>query len=405
MAVGLSGLPQMYPVAGIKLATVEAGIKYQNRKDLVMIDICPQSSVAGVFTTNRYCAAPVIVSKEHLANGCVRAFLINTGSANAGTGSEGLAQARNCCVNLAATMDYLAEEVMPFSTGVIGELLPMEKMVSAISEACNSLCEDGWNDAANGIMTTDTVPKGTSEKIVIDGKEITITGISKGAGMIKPNMATMLAFVATDANVSQALLQKWLVEIADQTFNKVTVDGDTSTNDSCMLIATGKSGIDEILPGTEAAEIFYNALKKVFTILSQAIIRDGEGATKFITLDINGAVTKEDAEAVAYAIAESPLVKTAMFAGDPNWGRLLATIGRAKADVIDVEKISLYLGDVCLVKDGEPDAEYTEEKGQKEMAKEEITVTVDLGIGSEKSTVWTCDFSYDYIKINAEYRS
>ncbi len=405
MAIGITDLPKMHPVKGFKLGTTKAGIKYKDRKDLVLMAIAEGSTVAATFTRNAFCAAPVLVSKENIQNSPTRYLLINTGSANAGTGAEGIKQANECCKIVADYAKTEAPEVLPFSTGVIGELLPIEKISRAIPSVFEQLSENGWHDAATGIMTTDTVPKGASEIIEVGGKNITITGISKGAGMIRPNMATMLAFIATDAVIKQELLQKCLSKAVKYSFNKVTVDGDTSTNDSCILAATGTSDCHEITAGSKEYILFEQAIHQICQKLAQAIIRDGEGATKFITINIESAKTETEAEIVAYTIAHSPLVKTAFFASDPNWGRLLAAIGRAEIDEININKISLFIGDTCLIRDGEPAAEYIEAAGQKEMNAEEITVRVDLGQGDQCSTVWTCDFSYDYVKINAEYRS
>lgn len=405
MAVNISKLPKMNPVNGFKLGTAKAAIRYEDRKDLVLMEIASGSAVAATFTKNAFCAAPVIMAKKHLADVEPRYLLVNTGSANAGTGEQGLKDAKRCCELVADITDVNSKQVLPFSTGVIGELLPLEKIEKGLPSALAALSESGWEDAAYGIMTTDTVPKGASEIIKIGGEDVVITGISKGSGMIKPNMATMLGYIATDAQIQSPLLQQVLSTAVKNTFNRITVDGDTSTNDSVVLVATGKSEAVEILEGSEELEIFSAAIARVSKILAQAIVRDGEGATKFISINIQNSVSEAEAEQVAFTIAHSPLVKTALFASDPNWGRILAAVGRSGVENLDISKISLFIGTTCLIKDGNPDPAYTEAAGQKEMDKDEIDITVDLQRGEESCTVWTCDFSYDYVKINAEYRS
>ncbi len=404
MAVGNVEFPQMHVVPGIKLGTVCAGIKQTERDDLLLIEMAEGSSCAAVFTQNAFCAAPVLVAKEHLAMR-PRYLLINSGNANAGTGSQGLADAQASCVEVARLNEVNAEQVLPFSTGVIGEALPITKIVDALPESQANLITDNWYKAAHAIMTTDTFAKGYSKVVEIDGHAVTITGMSKGAGMIQPNMATMLGFVATDAKISQSLLQKSLAIAVEQSFNRITVDGDTSTNDACVLMASGKSTLVEITEGSAAMQIFQQALQDACMSLAEAIIRDGEGATKLIKINIQQAISEEEAVRVAKTIAHSPLVKTAFFASDPNWGRILAAVGRSGVDQLDVSQVSIYLGDVCIVEKGGRAALYTEAAGQKIMDQEEITVTVLMGRGEVEQQVLTCDFSYDYVRINAEYRT
>ncbi len=404
MAVGYQGLPRLHPVAGINVATLSAGIKTPGRRDLVLFSLHPASSVAAVFTRNAFCAAPVVVAKEHLSQTAPRYLLINTGNANAGTGNVGMRDARESCVQLATIMQCDTEEVLPFSTGVIGEPLPMPKLLDALPGFPSALEPDGWEDAAHGIMTTDTVAKGASCQLELDGKTITITGISKGSGMIRPDMATMLAYVATDAEVSQPLLQQCLNEATNHSFNRITVDGDTSTNDACVLMASGQSGV-VIDPDSDNYSRFAEAVTGVCQQLAQLIVRDGEGATKFISIEVNGGRDEAECEQVAYTIAHSPLVKTALFASDPNWGRILAAVGRAGVSELDLEALSIYLGDVCIVRDGGRATDYREELGQAVMERDEITIRVELERGATKVMLWTCDFSYDYVRINAEYRS
>jgi glutamate N-acetyltransferase / amino-acid N-acetyltransferase len=402
MAVNLSGLPALHPISGIRLGTTAAGIRKSNRPDLVVIE-CTGSQTAVVFTKNRFCAAPVIVAREHYAQRMPRALLINTGFANAGTGAPGLSDARACCESLAKNLGCRADEVLPFSTGVIGERLPVDRVAAGVPETVARLAESGWSDAAHGIMTTDTVAKGASRQIRIGGQTVTVTGIAKGAGMIKPDMATMLAFIATDARVAPALLQQALNYAVDVSFNRITVDGDTSTNDACVLLASGKSA--DIESNGDSYRLFRDALTEVCQILAQAIVRDGEGATKFITIDVAGGISQSDCLEIAYAIAHSPLVKTAFFASDPNWGRILAAIGRAPVAQLDVAKISIYLNDVCVVRSGGLAADYTEARGTAVMRQAEITIRVELGQGQAAARVWTTDLSHDYVRINAEYRS
>ena len=396
---------QLHAVAGVRLGVAEAGIRKANRRDLTLIELAPGSTVAGVFTQNRFCAAPVQVCRAHLAKGEIRALVINTGIANAGTGEEGLAAANATCATVAMRMDIRAEQVLPFSTGVIMEPLPVERIKAGLPAARTALKADGWYDAAHAIMTTDTVAKAASRRATIGGKTVTVTGISKGAGMIKPNMATMLGFVATDAAVSQPMLERLVKEAADESFNCVTVDGDTSTNDSFVFMATGQGEARFDAVGAAGWDEFKAVVIAVAQELAQAIVRDGEGATKFIEIAVEGARSHDEAKAVGYAIGHSPLVKTAFFASDPNLGRILGAIGNAGIADLDVAKVKLWLGDVLVSENGGRAASYNEADGARVMKPAEIVVRVDLGRGSHTGKVWTCDFSYDYVKINADYRS
>ena len=405
MAVGNPTFPTMHPVPGFKLGTTSAGIKTPGRKDLVVMEVAPSSTVAGVFTKNAFCAAPVQIAKAHLSESAPRYLVTNTGNANAGTGKQGLADANAICAALATEVGVSPQEVLPFSTGVIGESLPADKIIAALPAAYSALSEQGWDDAGQGILTTDTRPKGASRQLVINGKTVTITGISKGSGMIKPNMATMLGYIATDAKVDQPLLQKLLAACADCSFNRITVDGDTSTNDSVILAATGRSGVSINNEELEGYTNFVTALQQVAVELAQAIVRDGEGATKFVTVAVDGAASQSEALAVAFTVAESPLVKTALFASDPNWGRILAAVGRAGVDNLDVDKVAVYLGDVILTENGGCAASYTEEAGQAVMDQEEIEIRINLERGDCSEIVWTTDLSHDYVRINAEYRT
>lgn len=397
---------QWFPVAGVKLAAVEAGIKKPDRKDLVVIELAENSRVAGVFTTNRMEAAPVQVARRNLAGCPPRYLMINTGYANAGTGDQGLAYCEETCLLLAELTRCQPTEVLPFSTGVIGETFPLEPFEDGLPDALDQLDEHGWGRAAEGIMTTDTVPKVASKRIELDGQSVTITGIAKGAGMIKPNMATMLGFIATDAAVAQPLLERWIKRLADLSFNRITVDGDTSTNDACLLIASGQAGLNEISDAdSDNGRLLFQALQVVFLELAQALIRDAEGATKFVDIQVVGACSDQDAQIVAETIGHSPLVKTALFASDPNWGRILAAVGRAPIAQLDVDKVAIWLGDVQIVAEGCVADSYTEARGAAVMAQPDIAIRVDLGVGDGHGQVWTCDFSYDYVKINAEYRT
>ena len=393
----------VHPVPGIRLSAASAGIYDPPRPDVALIECVEGSTVAAVFTKNRFSAAPVQLSKLHLADAMPRYFLINAGNANAGTGEAGLADAELCCEFVARETGVNSHEVLPFSTGVIGQRLPVDRFDKAMPELVGALAEDGWEDAARAILTTDLVSKISSRQIQLHGETITISGICKGSGMIRPNMATMLAFIATDVKMDRDLLQASLQSAADVSLNKVTVDGDTSTNDSCVLMATGESGVSVAQAGDLGA--FDQALREVMIELAQAIARDGEGATKFITVDVSGADSAPDAEAVAYTVAESPLVKTACFASDPNWGRILAAVGRAPVSGLDIAAVSIWLNDVQVIAAGEPAPDYTEEAGAKAMSATDIDIRIRLGDGPGATRVWTCDYSYDYIRINAEYRS
>ncbi|MEH6578768.1 MAG: bifunctional glutamate N-acetyltransferase/amino-acid acetyltransferase ArgJ [Amphritea sp.] len=405
MAVGTGTLPVLHPVAGFRLGTTSAGVKTPGRQDLVVMELAKGATVAGVFTLNQFCAAPVQMCKSHLSAVMPSYLLVNTGNANAGTGKEGYADALTCCQAVADYAGVTVEQVLPYSTGVIGEKLPVERITAAVPAAFAALADDGWLDAASGIMTTDTRPKAYSMQFDYQGETITLTGISKGAGMIKPNMATMLAYVATDVTVGGGLLQKMLKRSADLSFNRVTIDGDTSTNDSCMLVATGASGLEVTEDNVELFAKFNDALDEIMLALAQAIVRDGEGATKFVTISVEQAASSEEALQAAYAVAHSPLVKTALFASDPNWGRILAAVGYAGVEQLDVDALQIYLGDVCIVENGGRAASYTEESGQAVMNEEEITIHIVLNRGSNAETVWTTDLSKDYVAINADYRS
>jgi len=396
----------LLPVAGVRLGIASAGIKKPGRRDITLIELAPGSQVAGVFTQNRFCAAPVTLCKQHLAHGDIRALVINTGNANAGTGEEGLKRARQTCEAMAQLMGCAAENVLPFSTGVILEPLPVDKILPALPAAQADLAPNHWSEAAHAIMTTDIVAKGASRQAQVGGKTITVTGIAKGSGMIHPNMATMLGYVATDAAIAPALMQQLVKEVADVSFNCVTVDGDTSTNDSFILIATGQAGNSEIAAASSADYATLKAAVGAVAIeLAQAMARDGEGATKFITVAVEGGRDRAECKQIAYAIARSPLVKTAFFASDPNLGRILAAIGYAGVTDLDVTTMQVYLGDVLVAEKGGRATSYTEAQGAAVMREADITVRVVLNRGGVSATVWTCDFSYDYVKINAEYRT
>ncbi|MCP5205689.1 MAG: bifunctional glutamate N-acetyltransferase/amino-acid acetyltransferase ArgJ [Hahellaceae bacterium] len=405
MAVGISKLPEFTPVKGLRIGVASAGIKRVGRKDIVLMEIDCGATTSAVFTLNQFCAAPVQLSKKHLATAPTRYLLINTGNANAGTGSRGMADAQRTCNVLAEKTGVSPEAVLPFSTGVIGEYLPVDKVINALDDAIANLSDNAWALAAEGIMTTDTRPKGVSRKIELSVGTITLAGISKGAGMICPNMATMLGYIACDAKVSQAALDKILTNAVNASFNRITIDGDTSTNDSCVLIATGKAGDAEVVEGSADYALLSEAVTEAFRELAQAIVRDGEGATKFITITVEGAQTSSDALKVGYAIAHSPLVKTALFASDPNWGRILAVVGRAGLDKLDIDRVNIKLDDVCIVDKGEKSASYTEALGKAVMSKEEILIRVNLGAGDATETIWTTDLSHEYVTINAEYRT
>jgi glutamate N-acetyltransferase/amino-acid N-acetyltransferase len=394
-------------VAGVSIGTAMAGVRKANRRDVTVALLEPGAAVAGVFTSNRFCAAPVQLCREHLAAGAqVRAILVNTGNANAGTGTDGLARARSTCSALAALLGCAPEQVLPFSTGVIMETLPNDRIEAALPAAISAARADAWGMAAEAIMTTDTVPKAASATLTIGGKRVAVTGISKGAGMIRPNMATMLGFIATDAVVAPRLMQQLVQEAADESFNRITIDGDTSTNDSFVIIATQRAGHAPIESLDSAEGLALRAA--VFDVacrLAQAIVRDGEGATKFITIRVEGGASEAECKKVAYAIGHSPLVKTAFFASDPNLGRILAAVGYAGIDDLDQTKIDLFLDDVHVAEGGGRRADYREQDGQRVMKQSEITVRVRLHRGAHEATVWTCDLSHDYVSINADYRS
>jgi glutamate N-acetyltransferase/amino-acid N-acetyltransferase len=409
MPVNLSSpvAAQLLPVAGVSLGIAEAGIKRAERKDLLVMQLCDGARVAGVFTTNRFCAAPVTVAKQHLAHtDGIRALLVNTGNANAGTGEQGMADARASCQALAGLLGCKANQILPFSTGVIMEPLPIAKIAAGLPAAVANVKADNWFDAAQAIMTTDIVAKAISKQVEIDGVTITLTGIAKGSGMIHPNMATMLGYIATDAAIAQPLLQQMVSSACNRSFNCITVDGDTSTNDALMLIATGKAALPEITSADSSAYAkLLAAVSEVATYLAQAIVRDGEGATKFITIQMQGGKDEAECKKIGYAIAHSPLVKTAFFASDPNLGRILAAIGYAGVDDLDVSKLKVYLDDVLVAENGGRAASYQEADGQRVMQQSDITIRVQLNRGAVDATLWTCDFSYDYVKINASYRS
>lgn len=406
MAVNLGALPELFPVPGIRLGTVAAGLRKKDRRDLVVIECNQGTRAAATFTRNRFCAAPVMVAREHLQARAPRALLINTGCANAGTGPKGVADARATCEELARLLNCQSDEILPFSTGVIGERLPLTKLLAGLPGCIVNLSPNGWADAAHGIMTTDTLPKGSSRRVRLSGGEVTITGIAKGAGMIRPDMATMLAFVATDVFIAPALLQACVSKAVTQSFNRITIDGDTSTNDACVLLSTGAADHAPIQTADSSDySAFSNAVTETFTVLAHAIVRDAEGATKFMTVHVEQGRSEADCLEVAYAIAHSPLVKTAFFASDPNWGRILAAVGRAPIAALDVGRVSIYLNDVCIVHAGGVAPDYSEAKGQAEMKKTEITVRVQLGAGTSSARVWTSDLSHDYVSINADYRS
>lgn len=397
----------LLPVRGVQLGIAKAGIRKPDRKDMLVMKLAEGTRVAGVFTKNRFCAAPVTLCKEHLSQQTeIRALVVNTGNANAGTGESGMQNARTTCAELATLLGCSAAQVLPFSTGVILEPLPMDRLLAGLPGCVANLEEDRWLDAAEAIMTTDIVAKGVSRQVLVAGKTVTITGISKGSGMIHPNMATMLGYIATDAAVSQKMLENIIHHAVNRSFNCITVDGDTSTNDSLILMATGQAGHAEIVLETDSDFLtLRDALTEVATLLAQAIVRDGEGATKFMTIQVEAGKDEEECRKVAYAIAHSPLIKTAFFASDPNLGRILAAIGYAGIDDLDVNKLSLYLCDVLVAEQGGRAASYEESQGAAVMQASDITVRVVLARGQAQATVWTCDFSYDYVKINADYRS
>jgi glutamate N-acetyltransferase/amino-acid N-acetyltransferase len=402
MATGKNTFPIMHPVEGFQLGTTCAGIKMAGRKDLVLMQVAEGSTAAAVFTQNKFCAAPVTIAKQHLGQISPSYLLVNTGNANAGTGEQGIADSLSCCQAVADATGADLQQILPFSTGVIGEPLPVDTICSAVADAKQNLSVDGWQDAAEGILTTDTRPKGASIQFDINGSTVTITGICKGSGMIKPNMATMLGYVATDAAIDEELLYAALQKANGKSFNRITVDGDTSTNDAVMLVATGASGvqIDEA-----NFEQFLAELTAIFEELAQSIIRDGEGANKFVTVTVDGANNSQEALTVAYTVAESPLVKTALTASDPNWGRILAAVGRAEIYDLDVSAIQISLNSVLIAENGGRASSYTEAQGQKAMQAEDIEILIKLNRGQVSETVWTTDLSYEYVRINAEYRT
>ena len=413
MPVSLIATPvvDLYPVPGVRWGIAEAGIRKANRKDLAVLLLDEGASVGAVFTQNRFCAAPVQICREHLAanssqNHGIRAMLINTGNANAGTGHDGLIRAQSTCIALARALNLSPEQILPFSTGVIMEPLPHDRIAAGLPAALADAKADNWANAAEAIMTTDTVPKAFSTRITLGGTTVTVTGISKGAGMIRPNMATMLGFVATDACVSQGLMAQLAKELADASFNRITIDGDTSTNDSFVVIASNQAAHTPVTSlDSPDGQALRTAMMGIAQQLAQAIVRDGEGATKFMTIRVEGGKTGEECRQVGYAIAHSPLVKTAFFASDPNLGRILAAVGYAGIADLDQTQIDLYLDDVLVAKNGGRHADYVESDGQRVMKQSEITVRVVLGRGEAADTIWTCDLSYDYVKINADYRS
>jgi glutamate N-acetyltransferase/amino-acid N-acetyltransferase len=396
---------ELLAIEGIEIGTASAGIKTVDRTDLVLFKLAEGTVTSAVYTQNSFCAAPVTLAKQHQLESAPQFLLINSGNANAGTGEEGMQAAQACCQSIADLAAVKATNVLPFSTGVIGQQLPVDKMIEAFPKAYSDLRADNWFNAANGIMTTDTIAKAVSKQIEIGGQTITVTGIAKGSGMIRPDMATMLSYIATDAAVNQQTLDEMLQQSMAQSFNRITVDGDTSTNDSCLLMATARANNEITDFDSREAQMLYAVIAEISQQLAHAIIRDGEGATKFITIEVAEGLDSDECRQVAYTIAHSPLVKTALFASDPNWGRILAAVGRSGIVNFDLSKVAIYLDDVCIVDKGQPAETYTEEKGQQVMDQEDITIKVKLGRGDAQDTVWTCDFSYDYVKINAEYRT
>ena len=405
MAVGPERKVSVVPIEGIRLAAVESQIRYTNRLDLVLVEIAEGSTTVGVFTQNAFCAAPVYISRQQVKYAASRYFLINTGNANAGTGSEGKLAALACCDGLAEIAETSPGQILPFSTGVIGEQLPFNKILVALPMLYEALSPDAWQSAAQGILTTDTRPKLASTSFIVNGFQTNISGFAKGSGMIRPNMATMLAYVFSDAQIERPILENFLDIAVNNSFNRITVDGDTSTNDCCMLVATGRGPLVITDIGSEEARQFQSELNDVFEQLATDLIRDAEGASKFITIEVNEGKSEQECLAVAYAVAESPLVKTAFFASDPNWGRILAAIGRAGLSDFDIESVTVALGDTLLVSKGAIDAAYSESAGQSEMDKDEIRVQINLDRGQVCERVWTSDLSNEYVRINADYRS
>jgi glutamate N-acetyltransferase / amino-acid N-acetyltransferase len=406
MAVGEYPFPKMHVVKGVKLTAVCAGIKKINRRDVVLFELAEGSNVAGVFTKNAFCAAPVTVCREHLSQAPIRYLVINSGNANACTGEQGIRDAKATCAAIAKLKNIKQEQVLPFSTGVIGEPLPLAKITAVIPEALEKANENGWDDAGAGIMTTDTRPKGFSEQFEYQGKIITVNGIAKGAGMIKPNMATMLGYIATDAKIAQPILQQIARDAADKSFNRITIDGDTSTNDSCILIASGQIDLPEVKSASgELYEKIRATILAAHIHLAKSIISDGEGATKFVTVAVSGGANRDECLDVGYAVAHSPLIKTALFASDPNWGRIVAAIGYAGVNQLDPTKVRVHLNDVLIVEKGGRALTYTEAQGQAVMSGTEIGINIHLGRGDFTETIWTTDLSYEYVRINADYRS
>jgi len=406
MPVNLTVFEDFNTIDGIKIGTANAGIKQTSRPDIVIFELAETATIAGIFTENAFCAAPVQICKKHLSVAQSRYLIINTGNANAGTGKGGYDDAIKICQAVATEKGVALEQVLPFSTGVIGERLPMAKILPAIPKALEKPAENVWFDASRGIMTTDTQPKGYSTAFTFEGKEIRISGISKGAGMIKPNMATMLGFIATNAAVEKSLLQKMCSELGDKSFNRISIDGDTSTNDSCMLMATGTANVETLSDESQALYPILKAeLEKVFMYLAHAIVRDGEGATKFVAINVQNCENSKEALRIAYTVAHSPLVKTALFASDANWGRILAAVGRSGVREMVVEDINIYLDDICIVENGARAESYTEEAGAQVMSQSELTIRIEMGRGQSNETVWTTDLSHDYVSINADYRS
>lgn len=403
MPVGLGLLPELLPISGVRLGVAQAGIKKPGRDDLTLIALSPGTRVAAVFTRNRFCAAPVQVARRHLAATRPQLLLVNTGNANAGTGPEGITAAERCCAEAAILAEVDAASVLPFSTGVIGEPLPVERLLSGLPAAFHDLRADGWQRAAGAILTTDTVPKAASRRVCLAAGEVRLTGMAKGSGMIRPDMATMLAFIATDAAIEQSLIDDLLGVAVGQSFNRITVDGDTSTNDACVFAATGASGVT--LQGDADIRQIGDALNALCRELAQAIVRDGEGVTHFITVHVTGGIGEAECEQVAYTIAHSPLVKTAVFAGDPNWGRILAAVGRAGIGDLDVSGVRIWLDDYLIAEHGGRAADYSEAEAARRMGADDVTIRVDLGRGEAETTVWTTDLSYEYVRINAEYRT
>ena len=406
MPIGLSSPARLQPVSGIRLACSSAGIYSNGRADVMLIAMEEGSTASAVFTKNAFAAAPVIVARDHIRKVNPKFCLVNAGNANAGTGDRGISMALDTCNKLAQVTCCNPEEVLPFSTGVIGQDLPAEKICSVLPDLYKDLTEDGWLQSARAIMTTDTMPKGVSKQITVNGSSVNITGIAKGAGMIRPDMATMLAFIGTDANVEKKILDKMLTTAVDLSFNRICIDGDMSTNDACIVVASGKTKMHKITEVESAAyKSLQSALNEVCSSLAQSIVRDGEGITKFITVSVEKGKSPEECLAVAYAIATSPLVKTAFFASDPNWGRILAAVGRSGIRDLDIARVAIYLNEVAIVTDGSRDNRYTEEQGRRAMAASEIDVRIVLNRGASSEKVWTSDLSYEYVRINAEYRS